>query len=595
MIEDLKHDPDDQPVCNFFDIHSPMTKEFHEDIGSYCPPIPVVNTPMALIPQAYNCGDDTDTGYSSDSTDSDPQKLRPPKHMLHVERPTRLDSQKCRKLSIIPKTYYYNTPTDIPGTSTRTPLAELVAQSVLGTACVEPENPLPAKTQLISDPSRLCNDRTVALQRFRRSRTRNFFHPYAQEIGAIQALKEVASSPDEVAAKFASEALTVIGEELPYQLAQQVPCWTTADVQYWVKKIGFEQYAEAFRENMVDGDLLLHLTERDLEDDLKIHSGILRKRFLRELESLKIAADYSSVDDTQLDQFLMSLSPELSVYTYQMLTAGINRPLLPNLTDDMMQKACGITNPIHRLKLKNAFQDAKHIDDIEIALLRQQIDVFISYRRSTGNQLASLIKVLLQLRGYKVFIDVDKLYAGKFDSSLLKNIQAAKHFILVLTKDSLDRLLNDHNCEDWIHKELRCAFEHQKNIIPLFDSNFEFPVNDQEIPSDIRMITKYNGVRWVHDYQEACMDKVEKFIKGELNRQPSVNQPSLPATASHPAVVTARKSPRWNPSSRQPSSGSRSNLARLDAPPTPSFGGSIEKQRRKAFHTSASTVSTGTH
>lgn len=35
-----------------------------------------------------------------------------------------------------------------------------------------------------------------------------------QEIGAIQALKEVASSPDEVAAKFASEALTVIGEEV---------------------------------------------------------------------------------------------------------------------------------------------------------------------------------------------------------------------------------------------------------------------------------------------------------------------------------------------------------------------------------------------
>ena len=54
-----------------------------------------------------------------------------------------------------------------------------------------------------------------------------------------------------------------------------------------------------------------------------------------------------------------------------------------------------------------------------------------------------------------MFIDVDKLYAGKFDSSLLKNIQAAKHFILVLTPNSLDRLFNDHNCDDWIHKEVR--------------------------------------------------------------------------------------------------------------------------------------------
>ena len=109
--------------------------------------------------------------------------------------------------------------------------------------------------------------------------------------------------------------------------------------------------------------------------------------------------------------------------------------------------------------------------------------------------------MLLQLRGYKVFIDVDKLYAGKFDSSLLKNIQAAKHFILVLTPNSLDRLLNDHNCEDWIHKELQCAFANGKNVIPIFDQAFEFPPNTDMIPEDIRQITKYNGVRWVHDYQ----------------------------------------------------------------------------------------------
>ncbi|PIO56003.1 hypothetical protein TELCIR_22605 [Teladorsagia circumcincta] len=168
----------------------------------------------------------------------------------------------------------------------------------------------------------------------------------------------------------------------------------------------------------------------------------------------QIAADYSAVDESNLDQLLMSLSPELSVYTYKMLSCGINRSLLGSLTDELMQTACGITNPIHRLKMTQAFQNAKHPDEVEVAVLSKQIDVFISYRRSTGNQLASLIKVLLQLKGYKVFIDVDKLYAGKFDSSLLKNIQAAKHFILVLTPNSLDRLLNDHNGDDWIHKEV---------------------------------------------------------------------------------------------------------------------------------------------
>lgn len=95
-----------------------------------------------------------------------------------------------------------------------------------------------------------------------------------------------------------------------------------------------------------------------------------------------------------------------------------------------MKSVCGIANPIHRLKLRQALQDSKHIDDIEVAILSKQIDVFISYRRSTGNQLASLIKVplffllrcncrcrsvsqvLLQLRSYKVFIDVDRCPAG---------------------------------------------------------------------------------------------------------------------------------------------------------------------------------------
>ena len=39
---------------------------------------------------------------------------------------------------------------------------------------------------------------------------------------------------------------------------------------------------------MVDGDLLLHLTEQDLESDIGMSSGLHRKRFIRELESLKV-------------------------------------------------------------------------------------------------------------------------------------------------------------------------------------------------------------------------------------------------------------------------------------------------------------------
>lgn len=39
-----------------------------------------------------------------------------------------------------------------------------------------------------------------------------------------------------------------------------------------------------------------------------------------------------------------------------MLGMGLNRSLLPSLTDEMMKTVCGMHNPIHRLKLRQALQ-----------------------------------------------------------------------------------------------------------------------------------------------------------------------------------------------------------------------------------------------
>lgn len=58
-----------------------------------------------------------------------------------------------------------------------------------------------------------------------------------EEIGAIEALKQVASYPEEVGPKYAAQALEIIGAEIPYKLIQQVPLWTVEDVQYWVSQV----------------------------------------------------------------------------------------------------------------------------------------------------------------------------------------------------------------------------------------------------------------------------------------------------------------------------------------------------------------------
>ena len=100
---------------------------------------------------------------------------------------------------------------------------------------------------------------------------------------------------------------------------------------------------------------------------------------------------------------------------------------------------------------------------------------------------------------------------GNFDSKILQSIQSAQNFILVLTSGALDRCMNDSKQKDWVHKEIVCALNSDCNIIPVFD-NFSMP-KSKDLPESIRALTLKNGVNWVHEYQTACVDKIESFIK----------------------------------------------------------------------------------
>lgn len=335
-------------------------------------------------------------------------------------------------------------------------------------------------------------------------------------IGSIEPLKKVASCPNAVASKYAAHTLRLIGETVPHKLSQQVPLWSSEDVREWVRQIGFAEYANNFVESRVDGDLLLQLTEENLRDDIGIRNGIQRKRFERELQNLKKMADYSSKDVTNLNNFLLGIGQEFSTYTYSMLNAGVDKESIPYISEDQLLNECGIHNSIHRVRIIDAIRASESEWKEEFKdQPDKSLDVFISYRRSNGSQLASLLKVHLELRLFSVFIDVERLEAGKFDNNLLQSIKQARNFLLVLTPKALDRCFEDGECKDWVHREIVAALQSNCNIIPILD-NFTWPEPEQ-LPSDMRAISKFNGVRWIHDYQDACVDKLERFMRGELN------------------------------------------------------------------------------
>ena len=353
-----------------------------------------------------------------------------------------------------------------------------------------------------------------------------------KELNCINLLNKVASSPNASASKFAAQALKLIGAEVPHKLSQQVPLWTIDDVKEWVKQIGFDSFIQSFAQSKVDGDLLLQLTEDMLKDDIGIKNGILRKRFLRELAHLKRITDYSSCDPTNLAEVLDSLGPVYLQYAYWMLNSGVDQNTLDHVCEDNLLHECKIENAIHRLKIMNAINSMKSTQTAALTSGQESeksLDVFVSYRRSNGSQLASLLKVLLQMRGFSTFIDIERLEAGKFDCNLISSIKQAKNFILVLTPNALDRCINDTDCKDWVHREIVEALKNNCNIIPVVE-NFDWP-DPESLPEDMRPVMRFNGIRWIHEYQDACVDKLDRFIKGLLasgeleqhNKQQSAN------------------------------------------------------------------------
>nr|XP_025037900.1 sterile alpha and TIR motif-containing protein 1 isoform X2 [Pelodiscus sinensis] len=333
---------------------------------------------------------------------------------------------------------------------------------------------------------------TEAAIKARQKKTKIF-----SEIGAAQSLKRIVCySTNTTASCLAKKTLRMMGEDVPRRILPTVSSWKPSE------------------DHEVDGDLLLRLTETDLQEDLGMASSIVRKRFFRELTELKTYANYSTCDRSNLADWLGSIDPKFRQYTYNLMTCGIDRNFLHRVTEEQLQEDCHISVGFHRVRILSAAREMLHSP-----LPCSGCKSSSSYRRSTGSQLASLLKVHLQLHGFSVFIDVEKLEAGKFEDKLIQSVMNARNFVLVLSPNTLDKCMGDPERKDWVHKEIATALSCGKNIIPVTD-HFEWP-DPQALPEDMRAVLKFNGIKWSHEYQEATIEKIVRFLQGRSSRDSS--------------------------------------------------------------------------
>ena len=117
-------------------------------------------------------------------------------------------------------------------------------------------------------------------------------------------------------------------------------------------------------------------------------------------------------------------------------------------------------------------------------------DIFISYRRTdkegktSGRDIARSIEKELKLRGYKVFFDYSECIDEGYEDVIISAIRECKYFLLILTKDALDRCAQEN---DWVTREIKEAIRTNRKIIPINpDNQFQkYPIN---LPIDISSI-----------------------------------------------------------------------------------------------------------
>lgn len=149
----------------------------------------------------------------------------------------------------------------------------------------------------------------------------------------------------------------------------------------------------------------------------------------------------------------------------------------------------------------------------------KNFDIFISYRRDGGRQYARILQLMLSQRGYRVFLDYDELKDGLFSKKIKEAIIEAPIFMLVLSKDSMERCANEN---DRLREEILLAVQEKKCFVPVNPDRM-FDGIRANVPEEIKMValeTQYSEI----DFGQALGVTLELLIKDRIEPKLGVRE-----------------------------------------------------------------------
>lgn len=143
-------------------------------------------------------------------------------------------------------------------------------------------------------------------------------------------------------------------------------------------------------------------------------------------------------------------------------------------------------------------------------------DVFISYRRASGRDIARSLQLALTARGANCFFDLHDVRKGKFNEKIYSAIDGAKYFVLLLTKGALDRCAEE---DDWVRLEIEHALKKGIPIIPVVPSGHPKLFSRHQLPTSIAEISKIQisdltlEGNFEYDVEHLLEERLEKVQK----------------------------------------------------------------------------------
>ncbi|SDH26675.1 TIR domain-containing protein [Prevotella communis] len=129
--------------------------------------------------------------------------------------------------------------------------------------------------------------------------------------------------------------------------------------------------------------------------------------------------------------------------------------------------------------------------------MKEQKDIFISYRRKDGSVLAEAVAQILESQGFHVFFDKDSIrFGSSFPKVLEDAVKDCNELIAIVTrnyfndKDKRGNRRIDSDV-DWVRNELRLALENNKQIFPIYVTR---PPKVNTLPTDIKSVCDKHSI-----------------------------------------------------------------------------------------------------